>query len=168
MSWELDCTGERPCDLMPQGKTKGHVAASIQEYPNDAHLYICPSHIESGWPVYTVEYGSVWFLRLGSKRHCSFVFFVLGSFTLGKSAAISWGNSSSPMKMSTWEGTLPTASTSMPAMRLSHLAVNPPVPLKPLMTTGQADVLSQTQETPQARISYISYPSIPDHRNYMI
>lgn len=63
---------------------------------------------------------------------------------------------------------LPTASTSMPTTRVSQLAMNPPVPLKPLMTTRQAVVLSQIHETPQARISYISYPCISKHRNYMI
>lgn len=34
-------------DLMPQGKIKEHVVASIQDHPSDAHLYLCPSHIES-------------------------------------------------------------------------------------------------------------------------
>lgn len=66
------------------------------------------------WIWLTCIYSRIWqcvILRLGSKRHCSFVFFVLGSFTLGKSAAISRGNASSPMKMSTWEGTQASANS---------------------------------------------------------
>lgn len=70
------------------------------------------------WIWLTCIHSRVWqcnFWRLGQTRHCSFVFFFLGIFTLGKSAAMSWGNSSSPLKGSSWEGTEPLCQQPAPA-----------------------------------------------------
>lgn len=89
------------------------VQASLQDGPQHSpsfwysYPWVAPSHTEEDWPVgtvYIVEC-SVWLLRVSHERHCSLHLAFLNHLLWGKTAAVSWGHSSSPTEMLTWWGT---------------------------------------------------------------